>query len=337
MRLGLYIGKRVLIAIPTLFGVTMLCFALVRVLPGNPAYLIAGPYASERDVQAVTEQIGLEKPLYEQYAMYVRGLVHGDFGRAWFTSQPVRKDLLERFPATFELANFAFLLAFVVGVPLGVLSAVRRGSWLDHVCRVFSILGVSLPSFWLGLLLIFFFYYQLQIAPPPMGRIDSFIAPPPGLSGMYVVDSLLTGNWPALRSAAGHLVLPVLTLGLSMLAPLLRMVRSSMLEVLNARYVKAAVAYGMPRRDVLYHYALRNALLPVITTMAIFYGFALSGMVLVETIFSWPGMGLYAINAILNSDYAAIQGIVVFITFVYIGLYVVVDVLYAIVDPRIAY
>jgi peptide/nickel transport system permease protein len=336
MRTSRYVARRLLLAVPTLFGVSLLCFSLVRLLPGNPAYLLAGPYASERDVQEVVRHLGLDQSLHVQYWMYLKGLVRGDLGQAWFTAQPVAKDLADRFPATFELANVAFLFALAVGVPLGIVSAVRRDSWIDHVSRVFSIVGVSTPLFVSGLLFVFVFYSQLKIAPPPVGRIDSFVAAPAPITGMLVVDSLLTGHWAALGSALGRLALPALTLGLSMLAPILRMVRSSMLEVLQSRYVKTAIAYGIPTRQVIYHYALKNALLPVITTMAVFYGFALSGMVLVETIFSWPGIGLYAINAILNSDYAAIQGIVVFVTLLYTLLYLVVDILYAFVDPRIA-
>jgi peptide/nickel transport system permease protein len=333
----IYTLKRVLAAIPTLIGVTLLCFFLVRVLPGNPAYLIAGPYASEKDVQEVIEQMGLKKPLLVQYWTYIKALIDGDLGRAWFTSQPVSKDLIDRFPATLELANFSFLFAFLIGVPLGIVSAVWRDSWLDHFGRVFSILGVSMPLFWSGLLFIFFFYSELKITPPPMGRIDLFIPPPDRMTGMYVIDSLFQCNWSAFKSSVSCLFLPTLTLGLSMFAPILRMVRSSMLEVLQSRYVKTAIAYGIPRREVIYYYALKNALLPIITTMAIFYGFALSGMILVETIFGWPGIGLYAINAILNSDYAAIQGIVVFVTFIYIVLYILVDIIYASVDPRISF
>ncbi len=193
-----------------------------------------------------------------------------------------------------------------------------------------------MPLFWSGLLFIFFFYAKLKIVPAPMGRVDSFLSLPEKITGMYVLDSLLTGSWTVLYSSLSRLILPTLTLGLSLLAPILRMVRSSMLEVLRSRYVTTAIAYGLPQREVIYHYALKNAMLPVITTMAIFYGFALSGMVLVETIFSWPGMGLYAINAILNSDYAAIQGIVFLFTFMYIVLYILVDILYAFIDPRIS-
>ena len=335
MRIWRYIAKRLLMAVPTLIGATLLCFSLVRVLPGNPAYLIAGPYATEQDVQDVMEEMGLKKPLYVQYWIYMRDLLHGDLGRAWFTAQPVSKDLMARFPATFELANFSFFLALVLGIPLGILSALKRDSWLDHFCRVFSVFGVAIPLFWSGLLFIFFFYAKLKIVPAPMGRIDTFLSGPEGITGMYVLDSLLTRNWAVLYSSLSRLILPTLTLGLSLLAPILRMVRSSMLEVLQSRYVKTAIAYGIPQREVIYHYALKNALLPVITTMAIFYGFALSGMVLIETIFSWPGMGLYAINAILNSDYAAIQGIVISLTFLYIVLYILVDILYAFIDPRI--
>jgi peptide/nickel transport system permease protein len=337
VRLGLYVARRIAIAVPTLLGVTVICFVLVRVLPGNPAYLMAGPYASDKDVQELARSLGLAEPLPVQYGRYLRDLLRGDMGRAWFTAQAVTRDLADRFPATFELANAAFLLAVGLGVPLGVLSAVRRDSWLDHACRVVSILGVSTPLFCSGLLFILVFYAELRLAPAPMGRIDAFVPPPDPITGLFVVDSLLTGNWTALRSSLGRLALPSLTLGLSMLAPILRMVRSSMLEVLGSRYVTTAVAYGVPFRRVVVRYALANALLPILTTMAVFYGFALSGMVLVETIFSWPGLGAYAINAILNSDYAAIQGLVVFVTFLYAVLYLLVDILYAFVDPRIAY
>lgn len=336
MRRWRYVGQRLLLAIPTLLGVSVLCFSLVRVMPGNPAYLLAGPYATEKDVQELVQQLGLDQPLHVQYWRYLRDLAQGDLGRAWFTSQPVARDLADRFPATFELANVAFLLAVGVGVPLGVLSAVRRGSWIDHACRLFSVLGVSTPLFCSGLVLIFVFYAELKIAPAPVGRIDTFVSPPAGITGLYIVDSLLTLNGPALRSSLGRLCLPALTLGLALVAPILRVVRASMLEVLQSRYVRTALAYGLPPREVFYRDALKNALLPVMTTMAVFYGFALSGMVIVETIFSWPGLGQYAINAILSSDYAAIQGIVVFITALYVILYLVVDALYAWADPRVA-
>jgi peptide/nickel transport system permease protein len=326
-----------MLAVPTLLGVSLLCFSLVRLLPGNPAYLLAGPYASEQDVREMERQLGLDQPIYVQYGRYLKSLAQGDLGRAWFTAQPVARDLADRFPATLELANVAFVFALVLGVPLGVASAMRRDSVLDHVGRVFSIVGVSTPLFVSGLVFIFVFYFQLGVTPPPVGRIDSFVAAPPAITGLLVVDSLVTGHWEALGSAVGRLVLPALTLGLSMLAPIVRMVRASMLEVLRSRYVKTAIAYGIPPRQVVYHYALKNALLPVITTMAVFYGFALSGMVLVETIFSWPGIGLYAMNSILNNDYAAIQGIVLFVTVLYTVLYLAVDIIYAFVDPRIAY
>ena len=337
MKLWVYMVKRVALAIPTLLGVTVICFAFVRVLPGNPAYLIAGPYASESDVAAIIEELGLNKPLYEQYLIYLSNLLRGDLGFAFFTSQPVAKDLMVRFPATLELANLSLLFAFGLGIPLGVIAAVKRNSWFDHVTRMVSIVGVSTPLFCSGLLFIFLFYSELQLAPAPIGRIDMFITPPPTVTGMLVIDSILAGDLAALRSSLSHLLLPSLTLGLSMLAPILRMVRSAMLEVLETRYITAATAYGLPRREIIYGHALRNAMLPIITTIAVFYGFALSGMVLVETIFSWPGIGLYAINAILNSDYAAIQGIVVFITLIYVTLYIVVDCIYALVDPRVAY
>lgn len=331
------VGRRLLLAVPTLLGVSLLCFSLVRVMPGNPAYLLAGPYATEQDVQELARELGLDRPWPVQYGRYLRDLARGDLGRAWFTSQPVAKDLADRFPATFELANAAFLLAVGVGVPLGVLSAVRRGSWIDHACRVFSILGVSTPLFVSGLVFIFVFYAELRIAPAPVGRIDTFVPPPARITGLYVVDSVLTLDGAALRSSLGRLCLPTLTLGLALVAPILRVVRASMLEVLQSRYVRTAVAYGLPPREVFYRDALKNALLPVMTTMAVFYGFALSGMVIVETIFSWPGLGQYAINAILSSDYAAIQGLVVFITALYVVLYLVVDALYAWADPRIAH
>jgi peptide/nickel transport system permease protein len=257
-------------------------------------------------------------------------------GMSFRTRQPVVKDLVERFPVTFELTTISLLLAIVVGVFLGVESAIRKGSFLDHIVRPLSVGGISIPVFWTGVVLIFIFYFQLQIAPAPMGRIDSFIEPPQHITGMYTFDSLVTGNWEALISSLRHIALPVLTLAFAMTSPILRLTRNSMLEALGSRYVQTGFAMGLSFRIVVYRDALRNALLPIVTSIGMIYGWSLGGEVLVEVVFSWPGMGSYAVNSIASMDFAPVQGFVLLMAFLRVVINLLVDVLYALIDPRIA-
>lgn len=337
MRLVLYIVKRVLLLVPTLFGVSIVCFCLIRVLPGNPVYMILGPYASQEEIARIKGELGFDKSIPEQYRIYLRGVLRGDLGYAWHTSQPVARDIARRFPLTFELSTISLILTLAIAIPLGVVSAVRRGSWIDNIARVIAVTGVSVPLFCAGLLLSYIFFFWLRWASPPMGVVDPLISMPRRVTGMILVDSLLAGHWPAFRSALAHFILPALTLALPMIGSITRMTRSSMLEVLHSDYVRTARAYGLPRRTVLYRDALQNALLPVVTMIGVYYGFALGGAVLVEMIFSLPGMGRYAFGAIMNMDYAAVQGVVLVVAIIFVVVNLLVDIAYAIIDPRIAY
>ncbi len=337
MRLLFYIVKRVLQLIPILIGVSIITFMTARLLPGNPAVLSAGPLATQKQIAQLEAKMGLDRPIWEQYGRYVMDILHGDFGTSWRTGLPVTTELARRFPATFELITLAMIAAVLIGVPLGALAAVRQGTKLDHFVRVFSVGGVSIPVFWSGLMLIFVFYYLLGWAPPPVGRIGFGVTPPTHITGMYVIDSILTLNGRALVSSLSQMALPLVTLVFAMISPIVRITRTSLLDVLREDYVRTARASGLRRRTVLFQDALRNALLPVVTMIGIQYGYSLGGEVLVEQIFSWPGMGRYSIDAIFNVDYAPVTAFVMLVAVIYITIYLVVDVLYALLDPRIRY
>ena len=330
-----YLLRRFALVVPTLFGVSLICFVMTYMLPGNPAMVKAGPFATPQHLDEMERQMGLDRPLPEQYLRYMSGLFNGDLGESSATGRPVAQDFLQRLPATLELNFAALLIAIAIGVPLGVLSAVHRDSAIDHIGRVVGITGLAMPSFWTGLLLVYVFFYMLNIAPPPLGRLGSGITPPVAITGLYTVDSLLTGNWTALRSSLGQLVLPAATLGFSVMAPVARMVRSTMLEILESDYIKAAWAAGLPRRTVIYRDALRNAMIPIITILGIVFGFLMAGNAVVESVFAWPGIGNYAVTALMTKDSAPIQSFVLFVAVMYVLVNLVVDLAYGLADPRI--
>ena len=337
MRLTVYIFKRLLQLIPILVGVSIITFVTARMLPGNPAVMSAGPLASQEDIAQIAAKMGLDRPVWEQYIRYVGNILQGDFGTSWRTGEAVTTELLRRFPATLELITTAMLVAVLIGVPLGALAAVKQGSKLDHAVRVFSVGGVSIPVFWSGLMLMFVFYYLLKWAPPPVGRIGFRVAPPTQITGMYVLDSILTLNPTALRSSLYQMALPLVTLVFAMLSPIVRITRTSMLDIFREDYIRTARAGGLTAKTIIFKDALRNALLPVITMIGLQYGYSLGGEVLVEQIFSWPGMGRYSIDAIFNVDYAPVQAFVMLVAVIYISVNLIVDVLYALLDPRIRY
>ncbi|MCW5749048.1 MAG: ABC transporter permease [Alphaproteobacteria bacterium] len=330
-----YILRRILSVIPTLFGVTLISFFLTYMLPGNPALVKAGALATPEHIAEVERQMGLDQPVWVQYGRYVSGLARGDLGESAATGRPVLRDFLQRLPATMELTLASLLLAALVGIPLGVLSAVNRDAAIDHVGRVLGVAGVAMPTFWTGLLAIYVFFYLMQWAPAPLGRLGTGIAPPEAVTGMYVVDSLVAGNWRALGSSLAQLALPAATLAFSVMAPLARMVRATMLEILQSDYVTAAWAAGLPRRRVIYGDALRNAMIPVVTTLGVVFGFLMAGNAVVETVFAWPGMGNYAVTALMMKDSGPIQSFVLFVAVMYVIVNLVVDLVYALVDPRI--
>jgi peptide/nickel transport system permease protein len=330
-----YFLRRLSLVIPTLVGVTLITFTLTYVLPGNPAVVKAGPLVSPEVVKELEKQMGLDQPAWVQYGRYIGGILHGDLGESSSTGRPVLEDFKQRLPATLELTLASLLIALVLGIPLGVQSAVHRDTAIDHIGRIVGVAGVAMPTFWTGLLLLYVFFYLLGVAPAPLGRLGPGIDPPHAITGLYVIDSLLTGNWRALGSALYQLMLPSLTLGLSVMAPIARMVRSTMLEILESDYVKAAWAAGIPRRRVIYGDALGNAMIPVVTILGIVFGFLMAGNAVVESVFAWPGIGNYAITALMTKDSGPIQSFVLFVALLYVIVNFVIDLLYGLIDPRI--
>jgi ABC-type dipeptide/oligopeptide/nickel transport system permease component len=330
------IGKRLLAALPNLLGVMVISFLLTRALPGDPAAYFAGGAATQEAVEQVRKALGLDRPLPEQFLRYVADIARGDLGVSLTTGQPVLQELLARLPASLEMVLLALVVSCAVAIPLGVMAATRPGSWVDQLCRVVTTMGVSLPTFFTGLLLAYVFYFLLGWAPAPLGRLDPVFSPPPTVTGLYLIDAALAGDaalwWASLR----QLILPVLTMAVFVLAPIARMTRASMLQVLSADFVRTARASGLSATTVLVRYALRNALLPVVTTLGMVFGFMLGSSVVVEKVFGWPGVGSYAIDALTASDYAPVQGFVLAMGVLFVLLNLLVDVLYTLIDPRVS-
>ncbi len=326
---------RLLAALPNLAGVVVITFVLTRALPGDPAAYFAGAAATQEAVAQVRTQLGLDRPMVEQFFSYLGALAQGDLGMSISTGQPVLTELLQRLPASLELVLLALLLACAVALPLGVLAATRPGSWIDQLCRVLTTAGVSLPTFFTGLLLSYVFYFLLGWAPSPLGRLDPMFSPPPGVTGLYLIDAALAGDAALWWACCKQLILPVVTMALFVLAPIARMTRASMLAVLSADFVRTARASGLTRATVLVTYALRNALLPVVTTLGMVFGFMLGSSVIVERVFGWPGAGSYAIDALTASDYAPVQGFVLTMALLYVALNLAIDILYGVIDPRV--
>ena len=327
---------RLLSALPNLVGVVVITFILTRALPGDPAAYFAGAAATQEAIAQVRSQLGLDKPLLEQFFLYVAGLARGDMGLSLTTGQPVAQELLARLPASLELVLLALLLACAIALPLGVLAATRPGSWIDQLCRLVTTAGVSLPTFFTGLLLAYVFYFLLGWAPSPMGRLDPMFSPPATITGLYLVDTALAGDPAMWWASFKQLILPVLTMAIFVLAPIARMTRASMLAVLSADFIRTARASGLSRGTVLVTYALRNALLPVVTTLGMVFGFMLGSSVIVEKVFGWPGVGSYAIDALTASDYAPVQGFVLAMGVLFVLLNLLVDLLYGLIDPRVS-
>ena len=317
-----------------LIGVSIITFGLSHLVPTDPAIVALGDHATDEQIDAFREKYGLNKPVPEQYWIYVTNLVQGDLGISLRTRRPVSDDLHDFFPATFELSLTALVLSILIGVPAGVVSAIARNRLPDHIVRILSLIGGSVPIFWLGLILIGFFYGRLGWLPGG-ARIDKFIPPPPLVTGLFTVDSLLTGDYKAFWSSVQHLLLPALALGYFSTAIIARMMRSSMLEVLPQMYVLAARAKGLRQGSVVWRHAARNALIPAVTTIGVTFGSLLSGAVLTETIFSWPGLGRYATNSAINLDFPAVMGVTLLAALVYTATNLIVDVGYHWLDPRI--
>ncbi len=326
---------RLLTTIPALVGVIVVSFLLTRVLPGDTAAYFAGPAATPKAIEEIRTQLGLDRPLPEQFGRYVVELSRGDLGQSLTTGQPVLADLKARLPASAELTLFGLVLSLVIAVPLGITAAVKQGSPIDHACRIVATAGVSLPVFFTGLLLVYLFYFILQWSPAPLGRLDAFAAAPPTVTGFYLVDSLIAGDTETFRAALSQILLPGVTLAIFALAPIARITRASMLAVLSSEFVRTARAAGLTGRTVVMTYAFRNAMLPVVTTLGMVFSFLLGANVLVEKVFAWPGIGSYAVEALIASDFAPVQGFVLAMAILYIVLNLAIDMTYGLIDPRV--
>lgn len=327
--------RRMLGVVPTLAGVAIATFALTHVLPGDPAvFFTSSPTADAGAIQAVRVKLGLDLPLWHQFLIYAGNLLQGDLGQSISTGQPVARDIISRLPASAELTLAAFLIALVVAIPLGVAAALKPRSLIDHLCRILSTAGVSLPTFVTGLLLIYIFYYLLGLSPEPMGRLDPFAIAPPRVTGLLLVDTLVARDGEAFRSAFAQLILPAVTMAIFALAPLARMTRAAMLGTLNSEFVRTARANGLRRRAIVMSYAFRNALLPIVTTLGMVFSYMLGANVLVERVFAWPGIGSYALDSLLALDYAPVQGFMLVMATIFVALNLVIDLLYAVIDPR---
>ena len=327
--------RRLATAVPSIVGVVIVTFLLTRALPGDPAAYFAGPAATTQAIEQIPHQLGLDKSLALQFVDYVGRLAHGDLGTSLSTGQPVLSELLTRLPASAELTLLGLFLSIAIAIPLGIAAALRPGSPIDHACRIVATAGVSLPIFFTGLLLVYVFYFLTGWAPAPLGRLDVYYSAPPHLTGFFLIDSLAAGDLATFRAALAQLMLPVLALAIFSLAPLARITRAAMVAALGSEFIRTARASGLSWRRIVFVYAFRNAVLPVVTTLGMVFSFLLGANVLVEKVCAWPGIGSYAVEALIASDYAPVQGFVLAMALIYVLLNLTIDVAYGLLDPRL--
>ena len=331
-----YIVSRLAVAIVMAVLATLVVFLIANMVPGDPILAQLGDVAASNKefVAQWRQKWGLDLPLWERYLIFLNGLIHGDLGISIASQRPVLDDIVNYAPATIELATVGFLLSIVVGVPLGVLAAVRRDSWIDHGARLISLLGVSSPTFWLAFIMLAIFYGGLQIAPGP-GRLDAIALPPPRVTGLYLIDSVLGGDWDAFKDALAHLVLPSIVLAAATLGLITRTTRAAMLESMQQDYVRVARAKGLKEGGIVTGHVLPNALIPVVTLGGLAYANLLTGAVMTETVFSWPGLGRYTFRSAAALDFPAIMGITLVVAITYLVINLLIDISYALLDPRV--
>jgi peptide/nickel transport system permease protein len=333
---GTYIIRRLAMLLLVLLGMSIFTFTISHAIPGDPVRLAAGPHAGPAQIESLRKQLGFDQPLHKQYFRYVAGILKGDLGISIETRRPVKQDMAQYLPATVELSIFALVISLLLGIPMGITSAVKRNSAFDHFGRIISLLGTSAPIFWLGLLLQLVFYKNLGIL--PIGsRISINLNPPTNITGLYILDSILSRDWLALKSSLLHIILPSITLGYASMAVFTRMTRSSLLEILSADYIRTARSKGLAEKIVIYKHAFRNAVLPIVTLIGLQFASLLGGAVLTETVFSWPGIGNYGVRAIMTLNFPAIMGVTLVITVIFVVINLVVDITYVFLDPRIVY
>ncbi|MFD2629123.1 ABC transporter permease [Oceanobacillus kapialis] len=330
-----YISKRLLMLIPVLIGVSIITFSLIHLIPGDPARSMLGEKATEAQLDLLRQELGLNDPYIVQYGRFVGDILQGDLGQSIQSKESISYELLHKLPATVELTLFAMMLAVIIGILAGVIAAVKQYSWFDNLSMTGALFGVSLPIFWLGLMMIWFFSVKLNILPPsgrltPGTEIDT-------ITNFYLLDSLLTGNFAAFKDAFSHLLMPGIALGTIPMAIIARMTRSSMLEVMKQDYIRTANAKGLKTRLIIFRHALKNAFLPVLTVIGLQFGLLLGGAVLTETIFSWPGIGRYVYLAVLGRDYPVVQSTILIVATIFVLVNLLTDLLYKYFDPRIRY
>ena len=330
-----FIQRRLLFAVPQVIAVTVVSFLMVRLLPGDPAYQLAGPYATEKTRQAMTERLGLDRSLWDQYLSYVHDILRGDLGQSWFTARPVTHELLVRLPATLELISISMIIIVIGGVLLGLAVAVK-GGWIERVATLYGRLAGAFPDFWLGLSLSYVFFFCLGWLPGPIGRLPVEMSPPQAVTGFYTVDSLLEGNIPLFFAALKQMILPVATLVIVYMSGVSKMAGATIGEMLRGDMAQYARLCGLPEGKVL-RYALHNSLPPIVALIGLTYGFLLGGAVLVETVFSWGGIGQYVVASIGRADYFPVQGFILVAAILNIIVYLIVDVAQLLIDPRIEY
>jgi peptide/nickel transport system permease protein len=333
MSLRLFLFRRLLLVVPLLLGIVFFTFMLVRISGQDPVAALAGPTATAAEIALVRQQLGLDQPIWTQFAIYVGHLLTGDLGRSWLNNRAIATDILERAPVTLELLLWGIALGAAVGIPVGLRAALRTDGWFDQISRFTSLLGFSVPTYWLGLVMLFVFFYLLDWAPPGMGRISLMVSPPPTVTGSYLIDGLLARNWEAVHSAAAQLILPVLCVAIVAAAPIIKQTRAIAIEVLGSDYVRFARASGLPDR-ALRRMVLRNSFTPVLT----FTGTELTGLVgttsLIEYVFAWGGLGQYGLSAIIAGDFAAVQGYVLALALFSVLVFLAIDLLVMLFEPR---
>lgn len=333
----LYLLRRLALAVLVVISVSAVTFFVARVIPSDPAALYAGQRPTAEQIDAARERLGLDQPLYIQYLRFVNDILNGNLGTSYKTKHAILNDIKTFLPATLELVTASTLMALIIGIPAGVLAGAKRGGWLDQSTRILSIAGVSIPTFWLALIFQLFFFGTLNLL-PLSSRISNNVAlfsPFPTVTGFYLIDSLLAGNFIAWRDAAWHIILPAFTLATYPISLTLRMTRAAMVETLSEKYITAARAQGLPERDILFRYALKNAIIPTLTVLGLSFAYSLTGAFLVEVIFSWPGLGKYVTDAILNVDFPVIVSVTLIVTLFYVFINLIVDIIQALLDPRV--
>lgn len=334
--LFLFVSRRLIVGLLLMVGIAAVSFVLTFLVPADPALAALGENALDNPeaIAAFRERYRLDEPIPLQFAAYMSNVVRGDLGRSQRTGRPIGQDLVEYIPATLELALVAITIAIAVGLTAGTIAAIRRDGWIDQGVRVLSLVGVSMPSFWLALVAFYWLSFRFQLF-PGIGRIDPLFQPPPAVTGMYTIDAAIAGDWDLFRNAASHLLLPAMVLAVQSVGMLTRFTRSAVLDVLSEDYVRTARAKGLSGSKVIRRYVLRAAFVPIVTLIGLIFGSVLSGTVLIETIFSWPGVGQYAFLSANYLDVPGIAGVAMFVAVAYILVNLMVDLLYGVIDPRI--